>query len=74
MLKIYILCIRKSETVSYLQYVYVLDFVFKTRGSQEPVIAHLVLNLISKLIENGGVTHNFESEAPTDHFNSNFRF
>jgi hypothetical protein len=26
------------------------------------------------LIENGGVTHNFESGPPTDHFNSNFRF
>jgi len=29
-----------------------------TRGSQEPVIAHLVFNLTSKVeIENGGVTH-----------------
>jgi hypothetical protein len=25
-----------------------------------------------KLIENGGVTHNFESGPPKDHFNSNF--
>jgi hypothetical protein len=25
------------------------------------------------LIENGGVTHNFESGPPKDHFNSNFR-
>jgi hypothetical protein len=34
----------------------------KIRGSQEPVIAHLLFNLISKVeIENGGVTHNFES-------------
>jgi hypothetical protein len=24
------------------------------------------------LIENGGVTHNFESGPPKDHFNSNF--
>jgi len=44
-----------------------------TRGSQEPVIAHLVFNLISKVeTENGGVTHNFESWPPKDHFNSNF--
>ena len=42
-----------------------------TRGSQEPVIAHLVFNLTSKVeIENGGVTHNFESGPPKDHFNS----
>jgi hypothetical protein len=35
---------------------------FLTRGSQEPVIAHLVFNLTSQVeIENGGVTHNFES-------------
>ena len=46
-----------------------IDFI-KTRGSQEPVIAHLVFNVTS--IENGGVTHNFESEPPKDHFNSNF--
>ena len=40
----------------------------KTRGSQEPVIAHLVFNLTSKVeIENGGVTHNFESGSPKDH-------
>jgi hypothetical protein len=25
-----------------------------------------------KLIENGGVTHNFESGPPKDHFNPNF--
>ena len=40
---------------------------------QKPVIAHLVFNLTSKVeIENGGVTHNFESGPPKDHFNSNF--
>jgi hypothetical protein len=44
----------------------------KTRGSQEPVITHLVFNWHLKLIENGGVTHNFESGPPKDHFNSNF--
>ena len=44
----------------------------KTRGSQEPVIAHLVFNLTFKLIENGGVTHNFESGPLKDHFKSNF--
>ena len=45
----------------------------QTRGSQEPVIAHMVFNLTSKVeIENGGVTHNFESGPPQDHFNSNF--
>jgi hypothetical protein len=45
----------------------------KTRGSQEPVIAHLVFNLTSKVeIENGGVTHDFESGPPKDYFNSNF--
>jgi hypothetical protein len=27
---------------------------------------------LGKLIENGGVTHNFESGPPKDHFNSNF--
>jgi len=27
------MCIRKSETVSYLQYVYVLDFVYQKEGS-----------------------------------------
>ena len=44
-----------------------------TRGSQKPVIAHLVFNLTSiKLIENGGVAHNFESGPPKDHFNLNF--
>ena len=39
----------------------------KTRGSQEPVIAHLVFNLTSKVDRNGGeggVTHNFESGSP----------
>ena len=41
----------------------------RTRGSQEPVIAHLVFNLTSKV---GGVTHNFESGPPKDHFKSNF--
>jgi hypothetical protein len=47
---------------------------FLTRGSQELVIAHLVFNLTSKVeIENGGVTHNFESGPPKDHFNSNFQ-
>jgi hypothetical protein len=40
--------------------------------TQEPVIAHLVFNFTSKVIENGGVTHNFESGPPKDHFNSNF--
>jgi hypothetical protein len=40
----------------------------KTRGSQEPVIDHLVFNLT----ENGGATHNFESGPLKDHFNSNF--
>jgi len=45
----------------------------ETRGSQEPVIVHLVFNLTSKVeIENGGITHNFESGPPKDHFNSNF--
>ena len=45
----------------------------KTRGSQEPVISHLVFNLTSKVeIENRGVTHNFESGPPKDHFDSNF--
>ena len=43
-----------------------------TRGSQEPVIAHLVFNLTSKVDGNGSVTHNFESGPPRDHFNSNF--
>ena len=43
-----------------------------TRGSQEPVIAHLFFNLTSKVDRNGGVTHNFESGPPKDHFNSNF--
>ena len=28
-----------------------------TRGSQEPVIAHLVFNLTSKVDRNGGVLH-----------------
>ena len=37
----------------------------KNRGSQEPVIAHLVF----KLIENGGVARNLESGPPKDHFN-----
>jgi hypothetical protein len=45
----------------------------KIKGSQEPVIAHLLFNLTSKVeIENGGVTHNFESGPLKDHFNSNF--
>ena len=44
----------------------------KTRGSQEPVIAYLVFNLTSRVDSNGGVTHNFESGPPKDHFNSNF--
>jgi hypothetical protein len=45
----------------------------QTRGSQEPVIAHLVFNLTSKVeIENGVVTHNFESGPSKDYFNSNF--
>jgi hypothetical protein len=44
---------------------------YLTRGSQESAIAHLVLNLASKVeIENGRVTHNFESGPPKDHFNS----
>jgi hypothetical protein len=30
----------------------------------------LVVNFL-KLIENGGITHNFESGPPKDHFNSN---
>jgi hypothetical protein len=35
--------------------------------------AHLLFNLTSKVeIENGGVTHNFESGPLKDHFNSNF--
>ena len=50
-----------------------MNGVRQTRGSQEPVIAHLVFNLTSKVeIENGVVTHNFESGPPKDHFNSNF--
>ena len=32
MFMIQILCIRKTETVSYLQYVYVLDFVYQKAG------------------------------------------
>jgi hypothetical protein len=41
--------------------------------SKEPVIAHLLFNLTSKVeVENGGVTHNFESGTLKDHFNSNF--
>jgi hypothetical protein len=43
-----------------------------TRGSQEPVIVHLVFNLTSKVDRNGSVTHTFESGPPKDHFNSNF--
>jgi hypothetical protein len=43
-----------------------------TRGSQEPVIAHLVFNLTSKVDRKWGLTHNFESGPPKDHFNSNF--
>ena len=53
-----------------LTYLWLKD---QTRGSQEPVIAHQVFNLTSiKLIENGGVTHNFESGPPKDHFNLKF--
>jgi hypothetical protein len=55
--------------------IYILGFCFEiiTRGSHEPVIAHLVFKLTTKVeIENGGVTHNFESGPPKDHFNSNF--
>ena len=63
-LKCFRLFYIKDNSVEYL-----IDFI-KTRGSQEPVIAHLVFNVTS--IENGGVTHNFESEPPKDHFNSNF--
>jgi hypothetical protein len=45
----------------------------KIKGSQEPVIAHLLFNLTSKVeIENGGVTHNFECGPLKDHFTSNF--
>ena len=43
--------------------------VMKIRGSQEPVIAHLVFNLTSKVDRNGEVTHNFEGGPPKDHFN-----
>jgi hypothetical protein len=50
----------------------VVGFITTTRGSQEPVIAHLFLIWHLKLIENGGVTHNFESGPPKDHFNLNF--
>jgi len=42
----------------------------KPRSSQEPVIAHLVLYLSSKYIENGGVIHNFESGLTKVHFSS----
>jgi hypothetical protein len=45
---------------------------FETRGSQEPVIAHLVFNLTSKVERKWGVTHNFESGQPKDNFHSNF--
>jgi hypothetical protein len=44
----------------------------EARGSQEPVIAHLVFNLTSKVDRKWGVTHNFESGPPRDHFHSNF--
>jgi hypothetical protein len=49
-------------------------FVLLTRGSHEPVIAHLVFNLTSKVEtenrgEEGGVTNDFESGPPKDHFN-----
>jgi hypothetical protein len=44
----------------------------ETRGSQEPVIAHLVFYLTSKVIENGSVTNNFENSPSNDHISSNF--
>jgi hypothetical protein len=33
MFMIYIVCIREAETVSYLQYVYVLDLVYQKEGN-----------------------------------------
>jgi hypothetical protein len=44
----------------------------ETRGSHEPVIAHLVFYLTSKVIENGSVTNNFENSPSNDHISSNF--
>ena len=59
-----------TESRSYVKQcsvmVAILDYpLIQTRGSKEHVIAHLVFNLTSKVeIENGGVTHNFESGPP----------
>ena len=71
------LCLGKSFNCR-VGHILILDLINlcaklrKTRGSQEPVIAHLVFNLTSKVDRKWGVTHNFESGPPKDHFNSNF--
>ena len=57
-----------SQAEIYVNKIMFDNSVQVTRGSQKPVIAHLVFNLI----ENGGVTHNIESGPPKDYFNSNF--
>jgi hypothetical protein len=50
-----------------------MEYKEETRGSQEPVIAHLVFNLTSKVDRKFKCARNLESGPPKDHFNSNFR-
>ena len=49
MFMFYILCIRKRETVSYLQYVYVLDFVYK-KVSERGKLHHAYTMLMFQIV------------------------
>ena len=70
-----VMCTKKLSLLCMTDYIFFLNsssgrqMLHLTRGSQEPVIAHLVFNLTSKVDRNGGVTHNFESGSSKDHFN-----
>jgi hypothetical protein len=52
-----ILCIRKRETVSYLQYVYVLDFLYQKEGSC--IIPTICLCSRFRVSERGKLYHTY---------------